>query len=422
MAYLHPESSECTLSELDLFKIPPTQVSIEKASYVEYHPIASIRQGAGIEFAISGSGDYYLDLATTLVHARIRVVKAQGAVLEDEDLVHVELKKLCLQTLFSQVDVFLNGRLVSSATDTYAYKAYLETILNYGKEAKETQLSASLMNHNQAPPLSKPVDMIGRLHADIFLQKKLLLSNVDLKLRFIPNNEKFALLLAQNAPAAFLPKIEILDFSLYIKRVKLSPQVMAAHIRVLETGVTAKYPFKRSDLRVHAIPTGSKSAHIDSLFLSQVPSRVVIGLVKHNAYAGDYKLNPYNFGHFDVSYLSLTADGEDCYGKALTPNYDDDNFIRSYFTLFTGLGTEFHDKGIGISREDYKTGYALYIFDLTQDQAADRPCHINLLRNGVVRLEIKFAKQLPQAVNVIAYAEFEALLEIDKSRNVIVDF
>ena len=78
MAYLHPESNECTLSELDLFKIPPTQVSIEKASYVEYHPIASIRQGAGIEFAISGSGDYYLDLATTLVHARIRVVKARG--------------------------------------------------------------------------------------------------------------------------------------------------------------------------------------------------------------------------------------------------------------------------------------------------------------------------------------------------------
>jgi hypothetical protein len=120
--------------------------------------------------------------------------------------------------------------------------------------------------------------------------------------------------------------------------------------------------------------------------------------------------------------LSLTADGEDCYGKALTPNYEENNFIRSYFTLFTGLGTEFQDTGLGIARNDYKNGYALYVFDLTQDQAADRPCHVNLLRNGVVRLEIKFNKPLPWAVNIIAYAEFEALLEIDKTRNVIVDF
>jgi hypothetical protein len=38
--------------------------------------------------------------------------------------------------MFKQVDVFLKEKQVTQATGTYAYRAYLETLLNYGPEQK----------------------------------------------------------------------------------------------------------------------------------------------------------------------------------------------------------------------------------------------------------------------------------------------
>ena len=49
-----------------------------------------------------------------------------------------------LHSLFKQVDVFLKEKRVMLATGTYAYRACLETLLNYGPAAKESQLTAGM--------------------------------------------------------------------------------------------------------------------------------------------------------------------------------------------------------------------------------------------------------------------------------------
>ena len=45
--------------------------------------------------------------------------------------------------MFSQVDVSLVEKEISSSYNTYVYRAYLETLLNYGKPGKESHLSSS---------------------------------------------------------------------------------------------------------------------------------------------------------------------------------------------------------------------------------------------------------------------------------------
>ena len=73
-----------------------------------------------------------------------------------------------------------------------------------------------------------------------------------------------------------------------------------------------------------------------------------------------------------------------------------------------------------ISREDFAFGYALYAFDLTADQCDGN--HFNLVKQGNVRLDMKFAQALANTINIIAFAEFENILEIDRSRNVLFDY
>ena len=98
------------------------------------------RLGGPIEFLIPGSGDDYLDLPNTMLHVQAKVTRADGADLDLAD--SVGPVNNWLHSLFSQVDVYLNGTLVTPSTNTYAYRVYIETLLSYGTDDKVTQLTS----------------------------------------------------------------------------------------------------------------------------------------------------------------------------------------------------------------------------------------------------------------------------------------
>ena len=118
--------------------------------------------------------------------------------------------------------------------------------------------------------------------------------------------------------------------------------------------------------------------------------------------------------------MKVYLDGQQHSVIPVEPNFDANHFIAAYANLFAGTGKLMKDEGTDIRREDFSGGYALYAFDLTADLAEEG--HFNLLKPGNVRLDLKFGTALPNTINVIAYAEFESVVEIDKSRNVIIDY
>ena len=48
--------------------------------------------------------------------------------------------------------------------------------------------------------------------------------------------------------------------------------------------------------------------------------------------------------------------------------------------------------------------------------------HWNLIKHESLGLEVRFEKALSVTINCIAYTEFENILKIDSSRQVIIDF
>ena len=61
-----------------------------------------------------------------------------------------------LQSLFQQVDVSLKDVQVSQSSGTYAYRAYIESILSYELEAKNSQLTAALFYKDTAGNMDRP--------------------------------------------------------------------------------------------------------------------------------------------------------------------------------------------------------------------------------------------------------------------------
>jgi hypothetical protein len=143
-------------------------------------------------------------------------------------------------------------------------------------------------------------------------------------------------------------------------------------------------------------------------------------MVDNDAFNGSYVKNPYNFKHYNLTQMKIFLDGQQQYIKPIETNYGANQYITAYMSLFSGTGKQQRDEGNDLERSDYAGGYALYAFDLTPDLAEEG--HFNLTREGSVRLEVKFSMALEATINVIAYAEFENVIEIDRNKDIVFDY
>lgn len=433
MSLLHKNSCESVNTGLDLFQLPPTQTAVQDGLWVEYHPLATLAQSAPIEFSISGNTVDYLDFDHTYLNLKAKITKPDGTDIDDG--ANVAPVNYWMHTLFSQVDVFLNDTLVTPSENTYPYRAYIEATLNYGREAKKSHLTSSMYYRDSANHFddvqgdansglkvrrdqssrSKVIDMIGRLHCDIFHQERYLINGVDVKIRLIPSKSVFNLM---SDTGEF--KSVITHASMFVRKVKLNPAVSLAHAKALEKG-TVKLPLKRVLTKVFSIATGSLSVVKDNLFLTQTPNRLVIGLVDSSAFNGLATKNPFNFRTYNLNFLSLYLDGKQIPSKPLTPNYLNQQFIRAYYSLVTATGLANKDAGSYIEKRDFPLGYTLYAFDLTPSLQDDNNL-FELVRSGALRIEMKFERALQESVVAIVLGEMDSLIEIDKSRQILTDF
>ena len=252
MSYVHPFSKRCDKSEVDLFRVPPTQQSLERGRWIDYAPLSSVENAnSAITFLIAGT-DEYIDLSKTILTVTGKITKKDGeSKLDGNDQSNVAPVNNFLHSLFRQVDVYLNGKQVTPAMGTYAYRSYIETLLNYDVSAKQSQFSSALyykdtpgqMDKVGALPATKtlnyklpgstdaevgnnasteyyvtgtgnrvlrkapvhqkwkPVCFIGTYFADIFMTDRLLLNMMDLKVVLNRSSDAFCLFEKGNDPA-----------------------------------------------------------------------------------------------------------------------------------------------------------------------------------------------------------------------------
>ena len=133
---------EAAPSSLDLFKKNIIQAAIVDGTWLEVRPLNSIEETAPVDFHIDGTSEDFIDLSETYIKVKARVTSANGENGYGA-LDMVAPVNLILQSMWSKLDVSFNGKRVSSSGHTYPYRAYIETTLNVGNDAKTGHLSAS---------------------------------------------------------------------------------------------------------------------------------------------------------------------------------------------------------------------------------------------------------------------------------------
>ena len=180
---------ECSISDTDLLTPAFVQSDIESGRYEDTYPITKLEDNGPTEFVTDNASDRFLDSSNSFLKVKCKITKAGGQNLAETDKVSVIYYSI--SSLFSQVDILLGAKVVSSSTNTYPYRPYIETLPNYSKEAKETQHdigffykdraghldeldptgdNTGLNKGHESGKLSKTMFLQGRVHSDIFNQ------------------------------------------------------------------------------------------------------------------------------------------------------------------------------------------------------------------------------------------------------------
>ena len=481
MSYVHPFSKRCDKSEVDLFSVPPTQQSLERGRWIDYAPLSNVQNpDSAITFLIAGT-DEYIDLSKTILTVTGKITLKDGTTkLVGGGQTNVAPVNNFLHSLFRQVDVYLNGKQVIPAMGTYAYRSYIETLLNYDVSAKESQFSSALyykdtatkMDEAGSLPSSKSITYVeadtdsggtqaknfslpvpgtgnqgfakrskfirngnqfvlsGPIFADIFMTDRLLLNMMDLKVVLNRSTDAFCLMEIGNS-SPIEPRVKLTDVVLKIRKVKVDQPISDGVERMLKQ-TPALYPIRRVECKILTIPESLPNIRQDNIFSGIIPKSFVVGLVHVDAYNGVYGKNPYNFAHFGVTSVSLTANGQEIPFKQLTLKYPKDSkgevnpatddeldFDEAYNTLFSGTGKIYSNAGLDITRDDYPGGFALYAFDLTPDKCNSSD-YFNTVQRGSLSLALTLEKQ-DHAIGMVCYGDFENVIRIDAERNAIYD-
>ena len=347
----HARSAAVRNPRLDMFQLPPTDLSMAAVREVRINPqTTSIHP---IVIQVEPSTDFInLDRSYVEVELQLKTTGAANIV----EATRIQLANNLAHTLFKQISVRLNGTLMSPQTDTYHYLAMIETLLNNDKQDTEDLLQpqgyydcidvpsggdADAITANQQDPthgdyaallesrknlIQSRIKFLGNRVVlrflgnrvvlrftpalEVFRLGRLLPPKVQIPMEMYLNDPSFWTVRQGDALVLRLTEADI-KVRFYVQQVRLQPSVYRVIIMKMNSGKRASFPTVRSAIRTYSHPTDNRHFECDNPFHGQVPNRLVIALLKQTAFNGTITENPFHFGKFNLKTIKLLISGEE---------------------------------------------------------------------------------------------------------------
>lgn len=446
MSVVHKSSGQCFIDQLELFRTQPTCNQVLQSIGVPHHTISSLDAGTSVlEFLIQGSGDQYVDLSRTKLFVEAHV-EVDGKKIGDAHT-HVAPTASFLSSMFQQCDVLLNDKLITTSNNLYPYRAYLEQILTYNQHVLSAQLGSQLFYRDTPGQHDEDSDdnegykdrkwhvargrtfqVSGPLFNDLANQSAYLINNVDVRVKLTRAPDKFSLMAfdaeaATDATgtvtrAARIYTVRITRAELLVQKVVLNPANQIA-IEAMLRRQNAVYSMRRTEMKAFTIAEGDVSYTLEHINLGLSPKYAIVGLVSTQAAQGDYRRSPFRFQHYNLKTISLNVDGEQVPRGGIQCDYANLLFLNAYDNLIDVVGKWRSDDAFSLERTDYVQGNVLYGFQIAPELVDGA---FNMVRNTNIRMDIAFARALPENVTVLVWFAYDGVLEIDKDREIHYDF
>ena len=440
---------------LKLFQVPPTDLSMASYRMVPIHPFTT---GINpIDFQIDPQEDY-VDLSRSYFESELRLQKAGGGNVVAAE--NTFLVNNIAHSLFKQISVRLNNTLISPQTDTYHYKAYLETLLNFNRDDGETILKPQGWFNDVNWPNARTANQLDNAtphadfealslkeqafvrdmrsetakyaggvtrtlimvpHIEVFHLSKLLIPQVQIGIQLYFNPVELWSLRYADA-IAFRLNPEDVKVKLYLCQIRLNPSVY----RELMSDMTKKivsYPTVRSEIRTYNIARNTLHYEINNPFQNRLPNMVIVGLVTSTAFNGAVGENPFSFRQFNLVSIKQVVRGETYpYEPLVMICNNGSKDMRGYRQFLQATGSLCKSRGNMVQADDWGNGKncTLFVFENAANGCLNSPV-LNPKLSGELRLVLAFGADQGANVTAIVYGEFENLLEINPVKAVQYD-
>jgi len=396
----HARSAGVRNPRLNMFSTPPTDLSMSSRRLVRINPF-----NTGINpvtFQVDPQEDF-IDLNESFFEVELTVKKSDNTNVLTADV--LGLANNLAHTLFKQINVRLNGTLISPQTDTYHLKAYIETLLNHDRDDGETiltpngwynclgvpddgdadELTANKLDTTHANYADLPQDLKnlvqGRLqfldgdavtlrfkpYLEVFYLSKLLVPGVQIQIDMYFNAPAMWTIRWAGASTLRLTEADV-NVRLFLAQVRVTPSVYREIMTNMKSGRVVTYPTVRGEIRTYSHPNDNRHFEGSNPFHNHLPNRLVVLLLKQAAFNGTITESPFNFGKFNLASIKQLVRGEEYPYETLELQHDGDSKDqRGYFRFLQASGALCRGKGNMVRKVDWGDGKRcnLFVFDNT---------------------------------------------------------
>lgn len=386
-ARVYEGSSLATRSELDIFSVPPTDVStLYSSDFIQHFPLHSVKDNFNqVEFVLTTSTSGYMDLRNSFLLVTCKVVQANGA--KTLGTQEVAPANLFAHAMWSNAECWINGVLVYDANNNYATAAYIQRLLSKSSIEKNDRLQMEFWHPNikqdeftkekdvgfkkrqELTKESKEFMMLMQPLINIFTQPRFLPAETEIRLVFRRNQPRFCLDSEVADTTGTCPfRYDITRAVFYTARKVVSPFIIDNHRKLLAEGKTMKYPTIETQVKTFTIASGLSSLTTDSIVMGKIPRMIVFGLVGNEAYNGKLAKSPFNFEHHNLSEISVTWNGDTMEHRVIPLSFsaDDSTSADDYLVALNTLRNtaEIEALSNGINKSNYSAGKQLYLINL----------------------------------------------------------
>ena len=373
----HARSAGVRSPRLDMFNVPPTDLSISSRRWIR---INQFNTGINpVNFQIDPQEDF-LDLNESFFEVELTMKKDNNTNLLAADV--LALVNNLANTLFKQINVRLNGTLISPQTDTYHYKAMIETLLNYDRDDGESILApkgwyncldvpddgdadeytANMLNpaHDDYKAMSadrknlvqsrvqflggKKVALRFKPFLEVFHLSKHLVPGVQIQIEMYFNPPAVWTMRWHGANTLRLTEADV-GVRFYLNQVRVTPSIYREIVSTMKgtpgkPGKPAVYPTVRGEIRTYSHPNDNRHFECSNPFHNQLPNRLVVVLMEQAALNGNVTKYPFSFKKFNLSSMKQLVGGEEYPYETLELQPDGDSkYERGYDRFLRAAGS-----------------------------------------------------------------------------------
>ena len=447
------------MSSLHIFSVPSTDYDLQGYRMVPYHKLSS--SITPMKFSVQQLEDY-VDLNRSYFVIDLRLYSSsQNGIVADANAASdtnntrfVYAVNNLAHTLFKHINLRFNGTLMTEQTDTYAYSAYFQTLLNYHRDDGETllqpqgwvnflnipaELAAGGANDdisttanwahgdtNALKTLTTPfrgnavVLLIMRPYLPAFHTGNIMAPGVEMNFELHFNSPDFYTFRTLTSGTGVKRYVKLreqdVDITLHLCRLSLNPDIYASleGERKLRKEVV-KYPVVRDQILSFTFNGTTTVWQQDNLFLGKVPQRMVVGILDSTAFNGDKEKYPFAFQSKGVTSVRQFIEGEEY--PYVTLELTGNTALKDrqgYYRFLEAAGAVPKHREFMVKPDEWghNKNCTLFMWNNVPSGDADGP-KLNPKQTGNVRLEIKFRAALNANITILEWGEFESVIYID---------